>query len=178
MSKRPWCNNPTRRSKLVTDTRPLNKKASWPQAGRLLLLCGLALMAGHAHAELYKWTDSQGKIHYSDQPPTVKTQTIKNPSAGQDETTSEAKKSLDARDQEFLKRKKDTEEARKKAEAEAEKERVQRENCAKARNNLSVLQNTPRVYTTNAAGQRVYMDEAARANSLAGSQKAISEFCK
>lgn len=141
-------------------------------------MCGLALMAGHAHAELYKWTDEQGKVHYSDQPPTLKAQTIRSPSAGQEAITSEAKKSLDAQDQDFLKRKKEAEEARKKAEAEAEKERVQRENCAKARNNLNVLQNTPRVYTTNAAGQRVYMDEAARASSLASSQKAISEFCK
>lgn len=135
-------------------------------------------MSTQTHAELYKWTDGQGKTHYSDQPPTVKAQAIKSPSAGQEAITSEAKKTLDAKDQDYLKRKKDAEEAQKKADAEAEKERVQRENCAKARNNLSVLQNTPRVYTTSATGQRVYMDEAARASSLASSQKAVSEFCK
>lgn len=141
-------------------------------------MCTLALLATHAQAELYKWTDGQGKVHYSDQPPTVNAQAIKSQSAGQAEITSEAKKSLDAKDQDYQKRKKDAEESRAKAEAEAEKERVQRENCEKARKNLSVLQNTPRVYSTNAAGQRIYMDEAARASAQANSQKAVFVFCK
>lgn len=141
-------------------------------------MCAMSLVPLHAHAGLYKWTDSQGNIHYSDQPPTVNAQAIKTPSAGQAETTSEARKSLNNKDQEYLKRKQDAEESRKKAEAEAEKERVQRENCEKARKNLNALQNSPRTYSTNAAGQRVYMDEAARASALANSQKAISEFCK
>ena len=49
-----------------------------------------------AHAGLYKWTDSQGKVHYSDQPPTTNAQTIKSPTAGQAETTTQATQSLDA----------------------------------------------------------------------------------
>jgi small subunit ribosomal protein S21 len=76
------------------------------------------------------------------------------------------------------KRRKEAEDARAKAEKEAEQARIQHENCAKARNNLSTLQNTPRVYTTNGAGQRTYMDDSARANALANSQKAVSEYCK
>ena len=64
----------------------------------------------------------------------------------------------------------------KKPKSGPKKTRVQRENRAKSRKNLSVLQNIPRVYTTNAAGQRVYMDEAARAGALTNSENAISEF--
>lgn len=131
-----------------------------------------------AHAELYKWTDAQGKVHYSDHPPAAKAEIIKSGTAGQADITSQAMQSLEAKDQAYQKRRKEAEDARAKAEKEAERARIQRENCAKARNNLSTLQNTPRVYTTNAAGQRTYMDDAARANAVASSQKAVSDFCK
>ena len=161
----------------MTKLPRLGNQAFRIRAGRLLLLGALALTAP-AHAELYKWTDSQGKVHYSDQPPTTNAQTIKSATTGQAETTTQATQSLDAKDQAYQKRRKEAEEARAKAEKEAEQARIQRENCAKARSNLSTLQNTPRVYSTNAAGQRTYMDDAARASALANSQKAVSDFCK
>jgi hypothetical protein len=52
---------------------------------RMLLLCLLALMFQGAQAgELYKWTDAQGKVHFSDKPPkpsvgTAKTVEVKAP---------------------------------------------------------------------------------------------------
>jgi len=128
-------------------------------------------MTPHAHADLYKWTDGRGRVHYADQPPTVKAQVVKSGAAGQADITSQATQSLDAKEQAYQKR-------RKEAEKEAEQARMRRENCAKARNNLGTLQNAPRVYTTDAAGQRTYMDDAARARALAGNQKAVSDFCK
>jgi hypothetical protein len=148
-------------------------------AGRLLFL-GALTFAAHAQTELYKWTDAQGKVHYTDQPPTLNSQTIKPSTAGQAETTSKATQSLDAKEQAYQKRRKEAEDARNKANKEAEQARIARENCDKARKNLSTLQNanTPRVYTTDAAGQRTYMDDSARANALANSQKSVSEFCK
>ena len=142
-----------------------------------MFFCALILSV-HVQADLYKWTDGQGKVHYSDQPPTVKAQVIKNSAAGQADTTAQATQSLDAKDQAYQKRRKEAEDARAKAEKEAEQARVQRENCAKARSNLSTLQNNPRVYSTDAAGQRTYMDDSARARELASSQKAVSDFCK
>ena len=147
------------------------------RAGRLLFLGALAF-AAHAQAELYKWTDPQGKVHYSDQRPTVKAQVIKNSAAGQADPPSQATQSLETKHQAFQKRRKEADEARAKTEKEAEQPRVQRENCDKARNNLSALQNSAPVYTTDAAGQRTYMDEAARARERANSQQAVSDFCK
>jgi len=161
----------------VTELLNPCSKAFRIHAGRLLFLGALAAM-GSAQAELYKWTDAQGKVHYTDQPPTLKAQVIKHCDAGQADITSQATRSLDAKDQAYQKRRKEADEARTKADKEAEQARVQRENCDKARNHLSTLQNNPRVYTTDAAGQRTYMDDAARANALANSQKAVSDFCK
>jgi hypothetical protein len=161
----------------VTELLNHRNKAFRIYAGRLLFL-GVLAITGHAQAELYKWTDAQGKVHYTDQPPTLKAQVIKNSTAGQADITSQATQSLDAKDQAYQKRRKEADDARTKADKEAELARVQRENCAKARSNLSTLQNSARVYSTNAAGQRTYMDDAARARELTSSQKAVSDFCK
>src|SRR3569623_807461 len=178
-SRRAWPNSTTRCSRSVTELSlsRLGNKAFRIHAGRLLFLGALAVSA-HAHAELYKWTDAQGKVHYTDQPPPLKAQVIKNSTAGQADITSQATHSLDAKDQAYQKRRKEADAARAKADKDAEQARVQRENCDKARNNLSTLQNTPRVYTPDAAGQRTYMDDAARASALANRQKAVSEFSK
>lgn len=179
MSRKAWPNSTTRCSKSVTDLSRFGKQAFRYHAGRLLFLGALALaLAAPAHADLYKWTDAQGKVHYTDQPPTVNAQPVKGTAAGPAEAASQAQQTLDAKDQAYQKRRKEAEEARAKANKEAEQARIQRENCAKARSNLGTLQNNARTYTTNAAGQRVYMDDAARASALANSQKAVSDFCK
>lgn len=167
--------NPCSRS-ATNSRRPVNQAFRF-HAGRLLFL-GVLAVAVPAHADLYKWTDGEGHVHYSDQPPAVKAQVIRNSTAGQAAITSQAVQSLDASDQAYQKRRKEADDARAKAEKEAAQARMQRENCAQARNNLSTLQNTPRVYTTDAAGQRTYMDDAARASALASSQKAVADFCK
>ena len=155
----------------------VSKQAFRIHAGRLLLLCVLPF-ATPAHAELYKWTDGQGKVHYTDQPQTINAETIRRPATGQTETTSQATQTLSEQDQAYKKRRKEAEDAKSKADKEAEQVRIQRENCDKARNNLTTLQNSPRTYTTNSAGQRAYMDDAARNTAIANSQKAITDFCK
>lgn len=142
-----------------------------------MFLSLLAIAPASVHADLYKWTDSQGKTHYSDQPPSSDTRSIGRSSAGPSAITRDAQKSLDQKEDAYQKRKKAADEARAKADAEADQARIKRENCDKARRNFATLQNTPRVYTTNAAGQRVYMDDAARAEAMASSQRAIAENC-
>ncbi len=161
---------------MINKVSPRSEQAFRIHAGRLLFLVAFGFTAP-ASAALYKWTDAQGKTHYADQPPTLEAATVKGAS-DQAQAAAAARASLDAKDQAYQKRRKEADEARAKAEKEAAEARVQRENCDKARNNLAALQNTPRVFTSDGAGQRVYMDEAARANARAASQKALSEFCK
>ncbi|MEQ1662178.1 MAG: DUF4124 domain-containing protein [Thiobacillus sp.] len=143
----------------------------------VIFLAGLASLP--AWAGLYKWTDAAGKVHYADQPPiTAKSTSLKGVNPAQATTTTEAKQTLDSQDQTYKKRKADADAERVKAEKEAENARIKRENCDKARKNLDTLQKAPRVYSTNAAGQRVYMDDSARMNAEASSRKSISEFCQ
>ena len=144
----------------------------------LVLTCGI-LFSDPSLAGIYKWTDASGKVHYSDiPPPQMQAQSLKGASAGQAETTAQATKSLDEKNQAYQKRRDESEQARAKAEKEAEQARIKRENCDKAHRNLSTLQNTPRVYTASPSGQRSYMDESARTQAMTNSQKAVSEYCK
>lgn len=177
MSRKALPSSTTRCSRSVINLSRTRNQAFRTRAGRLLFL-GALVFSAQTHADLYKWTDAQGKVHYSDQPPAGQAQTLKGTSAAQSKTTDQAQQSLNAEDQAYQKRRKEAEEARTKAEKDAEQARIKRENCDRARSRLSTLQNTPRVYTLDASGQRTYMDETARANAIANSQKAVSDFCK
>ncbi len=134
-------------------------------------------MAAPAHAELYKWTDAQGKVHYTDQPPTQDAKQLKqitSPPA----PPPKAAESLDEQEQAYQKRKKEADEARAKADKEAEAARIKQENCAQARKNLDTLQNSPLVART-AGGRPVYLsDPAQRASAIAESQQAVSKYCE
>ena len=149
--------------------------------GMLVFTCGILFSAPSLAgpiAGIYKWTDASGKVHYSDiPPPQMQVQSLKGVSAGQAETTAQATRSLDEKNQAYQKRRDESEQARAKSEKEAEQARIKRENCDKARRNLSAMQNTPRVYTASPSGQRSYMDDSARTRAMVNSQKAVSEYC-
>lgn len=163
----------------IESAAPTLTKAFRLSGGGIFVICLASFISLPAWAGLYKWADATGKVHYADQPPTTaKSTSLKGVNPVQATTTTEAKHTLDSQDQAYKKRKADVEAAREKADKDAENARIKRENCDKARKNLDTLQKTPRVYSTDAAGQRVYMDDSARVNAEASSRKSISEFCQ
>lgn len=133
-------------------------------------------LSASASAEIYKWTDGQGRLHYSDQPPTLEAQTINAPSSGQ--ATEAAAQALHASEQAFRKRQQDTEAARTRAETETRQARINQEKCEKARANLSSLQDAPRIYTRTAQGQRAYLSDSERAQALRATRKTLAENCR
>ncbi|CAN5670453.1 DUF4124 domain-containing protein [soil metagenome] len=51
----------------------LSRLAAWQQVSyavsmRLLILCCLLVITGMAHAAVYKWTDAEGNVQFSDKP--------------------------------------------------------------------------------------------------------------
>ena len=112
----------------------------------LLGACMLAATcAGTAAAALYKWTDAQGRIVYSDQPPAanVKTEQLRAPPPAANPNA-----------------------------AKADKERVDgtklAESCAQARGQLKQLSESQlAVYRYNEKGEREIMDDDARGRERA-----------
>ena len=135
-----------------------------------LLLGTLALTtacAGTASAALYKWTDAQGRIVYSDQPPAanVKTEQLRAPPPA---ANPNAAKEFAQREAEYKKKQADAAEAT----AKAEKERVDAgklvEVCAQARGQLKQLNESQlAVIRYNEKGEREVLDEDARGKERA-----------
>jgi Domain of unknown function (DUF4124) len=147
-----------------------------------LLIIALLLTSFNASAALNKWVDAEGKVHYSDTAPTdVTAQKIRRSSAP--ETTSSngevaAPKSLAEREADWQKSKKSKEEAAQKAEKEQENASIKKKNCEGARSNLSNYENSPRIVTYDEKGERTYLDDAARQQTIEEARKSVSSHCE
>ena len=147
---------------------------------RFFFTIALSMLCLNSHAALNKWVDAEGKVHYSDiPPPDVATETVRN-IAGKEQAeapATHAPKSAAEREAEMKKTKKAQEEAaQKQAQKDAEAE-TRKKNCAAARENTQALEQSPRIVTYDANGDRSFMDDATRAQRLEDARKTISSDC-
>jgi hypothetical protein len=145
-----------------------------------LVLIALALLGLNAHAELNKWVDEEGKVHYSDTPPPdVKTQSVRNLSGkGQTEApASYSPKSYTEREAELKKSRLEKEEASKKQAQQDAAAETRKRNCETARQHARVLEEGARVFNYDANGERNYLDDDTRAQRLEEARKAVSADC-
>jgi len=127
--------------------------------------------------KLYKTTDAEGNVTYSQTPPPgTQAETIEVRVAGPgDEAAQSQLQDLTERaesaseDRRF--------EATAAAEIREREERI-RQNCETARENQRILQSAPRVQDTDASGTPYYLDDAARQERLDKTQRQIEEFCQ
>ena len=134
----------------------------------------LAMLSSTVFAEMYKWVDENGEVHYSDrQPPAdVETETIKPPPTVDVE---QAKKELEARQNKFK-----TEESEKPAEEEKVTEEelaVKKKNCELGKDKLQRLQDNPRVYSEAEDGTRTRLGEDERQARIKQAQDMIKKNC-
>jgi hypothetical protein len=145
-----------------------------------LVLIALSLLGLNAHAGLNKWVDAEGKVHYSDSPPPdVKAQTVR-PLSGKGQAEAPASyspKSYTEREAELKKSGLEKEEATKKKEQQDAAAEARKRNCAAARQHARSLEEGTRVFNYDANGERVYLDDDARAQRLEEARKTISADC-
>jgi hypothetical protein len=158
---------------------------------RILLMLFALAVATTAAAQAYKWVDKDGKVRYGDTPPPgVKATPLKTPSGPKPppppaSSADASKKGADGKkdekpltpEQAFQKRQKERAEAEQKAEKERADADAKRENCASARSQLNTIQSGQRMTTTNAAGERSFMDDEQRERALQQAQKAVADWC-
>ena len=146
----------------------------------LISLTALTLCAAPAYADLYKWVDEHGTVHYSDQPATGKVKSekkleIRNQPAA---PAASANKSWQEKNLEYKKRQSTAADADAKKQKEAQEAKAKVENCDKAKKNLKTLEDGVRVYTYNDKGERSSMDDAQRTKAMNDARKSVSEWCK
>ena len=138
-----------------------------PRFPPVLAACLLTAVCAPASAALYKWTDAQGRIVYSDQPPSanVKTEQLR---ATPPPANPTAAKELAQREAEFRKRQTDSTEAAAKADKQRTETAKRAESCAQAKAQAKQLAESQlAVYRYNEKGEREVMDDDARGRERA-----------
>jgi hypothetical protein len=138
-----------------------------PVSLALALAIPAALYAAAGTAALYKWTDAQGRVVYSDQPPRgdVKSEMLR---GAPPPAHPNAAKELAQREAEFRKRQTDAAEAATKAGKQRMDTDKLAESCAQARGQLKQLAESQlAIYRYNDKGEREVMDEDARGRERA-----------
>jgi len=123
----------------------------------------LCAFASTSPAALYKWTDANGRVVYSDQPPpagtNAKSETLNAPPPP---ANANAVKEMVNKDADLKKRQTDRAEEAKKAEkAKADADR-RTESCTQLRSQIRLFNGKDAVYRANEKGEPVYMDDAAK----------------
>ncbi len=146
-----------------------------------LALCALVLPAW---ADLYKWTDEKGNVHYSDQPPSgdvKKSESLKQPkSAAASEAPAAAAKPKTAaeQDMEFRQRRVEAAEAEAKAQKEAAEAEDKKRNCQRATAQVAALERGGRITRPGANGEQNFMTDAEIAKEVVNARKAADSWCK
>ena len=136
-----------------------------------------ALVIAPAGAVTYKWTDANGRVVYSDMPPTgnVKYETIGAPPPP---ANTNAVQDLAAKDLEMKKRQFDAAERDKKAEAERTEYIKKVEQCTRAESNVRQLAaEMTALIRYNEKGEPFVVDEATRRRERAQIETWIRQNC-
>jgi len=157
----------------------------------ILALCGLAAAA--AHAQGYKWIDTDGHVKYGDTPPPgVKATPLGPPpppvstespssaaSAGDGGAAAAPKGPLTPAQQEleFRRRIREAQEAAAKADKEHQQAQEKKQNCSDAQEALRTLESGQRIMRTDQSGERYFISDQQRAADEARARKAVSDYC-
>ncbi|WP_156820479.1 DUF4124 domain-containing protein [Thioalkalivibrio thiocyanodenitrificans] len=142
----------------------------------LLLVMGLLPPPLTAQDTVYRWTDSQGMVHYGQAPPPgVDATPITRAAPRVDRAPQERlERAMEERDQ----RHEETRAEQEERERQEVSERIRAENCARARTNLEILTARGGRVTIRDNDQYRVIDEEERQTRIAATREQIQEFCR
>lgn len=144
-------------------------------------------------AAVYKWTDKEGNVHFSQKPQDAdsaqktydlqyKSEQGKSyPDSGDKKPAEKGQKSPDAADMTPEERvaalEKSEQEAAKKAEEATKVAADKKANCEKAQKRMAIANQGGRVYEVDKNGERAYWDDSTRKAKQAEAQGFVDTFC-
>jgi len=144
----------------------------WQKLIVILLLSGGA----SAQAEMYRWVDDRGQVHYEDRQQGAKSSPIKpyaTPDATQPAPQERMEKTRRLLNAYRIERQQKREQ---KAEQQAEKEK-RIKNCNLARDDVRRNNAYRRIYNLDQDGNRVYLSDQERVSLLQRSQDKVTRWC-
>jgi hypothetical protein len=149
---------------------------------RAFLVCApLLLAAGQVVAdEIYKSTDAQGRVVYSDRLPTGKAEVVRIESAPRDEAAALARAQRELENLAALDQQRKREALAKAAEKKAAEDAAKRkhEQCTAARNRYLAFMEHSRIFRRDEAGERVYYSAAEIDAERIRSKQQMDEECQ
>jgi|HubBroStandDraft_5_1064220.scaffolds.fasta_scaffold185285_3 hypothetical protein len=127
--------------------------------------------------QVYRWMDKDGHVHYSQTPPAgtnVNAQTVNITPPAPDPTTLQNEQNLAKQLQDQNKQSQDSQQ---KAQADAQQKAQQQQECDALRQRLQVLQQSGRVATVDAQGNKTYISDDTRAKQEQDMQDMIAKQC-
>jgi len=167
-----------------------------PYVCTILLICCLLPLS--STAKVYKWTDKDGNVHFSQTPRDADSQdeeyklryrkdtappSVPNKQKGQPTTQSATKleKAADQKPQTAQEKvaamEKQKQEDDKKAAHEAKENAVKQANCSSAQKRLVNISQGGRIYDVDKKGNRSYWDDNTRQAKISEAQSVVSEWC-
>jgi hypothetical protein len=143
----------------------------------------LILTCTNAYAAISKWVDSEGRVHYSDQPPPpdAHSKTLRSDSNIQDGVSASgvaATKSVAEREADLKKAQLANKDSSDKAAQKQAAAKAQQTSCDLAQQNLRSLQSGLRMVDINEKGEQSFIDDKQREERIAKAQKDIGTYCK
>ncbi len=138
------------------------------------------LLAAQAHADVYKYTDEKGNVHYTDKPSTLPAERLNIQSQRTDLVA------LQARQQEELERANAASQARQQTAAQKAEDRKtaaamaadKAEQCKKARERYDSYMNSQRLYEALPNGERRYLTDAELDAARASAKASMDVLCQ
>ena len=144
----------------------------WQKLTVILLLSG----GVSAQAEMYRWVDDSGQVHYEDRPQGAKSRPIK-PYSTPDTTQPAAQERME-KTRRLLNAYRL--ERQQKREQQAEQQAVKEKrikNCKRARDDVRQYNAYRRIYNLDQDGNRVYLSDQERVSLLQRSQDKVTRWC-
>jgi hypothetical protein len=149
-------------------------------ANKGLLICLLAVIGFTAQAEIYKWTDAQGRVHYGDRPGGDNAQAM--PVAPAPEATGQT--AVESAAQRAQRRQRMLDIYREeRAEKEAAREQARqelnktKENCRRARLEYDRFSKSRLIYDYEDNGERRYLSDKEREGYVESLRQAVERWC-
>lgn len=139
-----------------------------------MCLAGLALLgASSAQAQIFRWTDAEGKVHFGEQAPDANAQPIEvNPQIMERDPATRASQART--DKIFAAREQEQQQARNNRAAEQAR---QNQECAGLRRKLADVSHDGRYFKINTNGEKAYYSEQEVAGVRNGLTNKIAERC-
>jgi len=156
----------------------------------LVVLC---MLAAPVAADMYKWTDENGKMHYSDQPPpnvNTNSETIKaakpqvnpvappGPPGVPGQPGANPGKSPTDQEMEFRKRRLQQAEIEAKTQKDAQATEEKKRNCQRATEQVHAYERGGRITRYGPNGEQLYLSDGEIQTELNNAKKAADSWCK